>query len=81
MGQRPEESWSDTQSETIDEEDEAEALGIVEHGCIHGQSEMPGHDAHEENEGHAERDAPDLHLAQSEAHGTDQRQDDNRLHG
>lgn len=43
----PEESRSDLQAEGIDEEDEAETFGEVEHLTVDAQAQVPGDDADE----------------------------------
>lgn len=77
--QGAEESRSDLQAEGIDEEDEAETFGEVEHLTVDAQAQVPGDDADEEDERRSERDAQEAYLAQSDPDGSDQRKDDHGL--
>ena len=70
---RAEKARADLQAEGIDEDDEAEILGIGEHRRVERQSEVPGQNAHEEDEGRAERDAEEPDFSQSDADCRDER--------
>ena len=78
---RAEKARADLQAEGIDEDDEAEILGIGEHRRVERQSEVPGQNAHEEDEGRAERDAEEPDFSQSDADCRDERNHHDGLQG
>ena len=60
------------QSEYIDENDEAEVLGIDQHVMVYFEAEAASKDAHKEHEGHAEAYALEAQLSKHEPQGTDE---------
>lgn len=78
---RAEETRSDLQSEGIDEDDQSEILGVDQHRGVERQPEVSGEDAHEEDEGRAERDAEEADLAQTDADRRDERDHHDGLQG
>ena len=72
---------TDVQPECIDEEDQAETLGIGQHLRIEFQSQGTGQNAGKEHERNAEADAPKPELGQRQTEGAHGRQDDDSLNG
>ena len=81
MAESRHETGTDVQSERIDEEDQAEALGIGQHLRIEFQTQGTGQNAGKEHERDAEADAAKTKLCQRETEGADGRQDDDGLNG
>ena len=69
------------QSQCIYEYHQTEALRIVQHLRVYGQSEMPGKDTCKEHERHSQRYTADMYLSQSQTNSRDQREHHNRLQG
>ncbi len=64
-------------AERIDEQHQTEVLHEIENRRVDRQSEVSGHDTGKKYACHAERNAPDAQLAQSQPHGAYQRQERN----
>ena len=80
MAHHTDEVWSDVQTQGVDEDREAEGLCKTHHLFVGSEVEAARHDAHEEHERHAERDAANAQLAQRHAHADNQRQHHQRLY-
>ena len=70
---RAEEARSHLQAEGIDEDHQSETLGIGQHRRVERKPEMPGQNAHEEDEGRSERDSEKADLSQSDTDRRDER--------
>ena len=79
--QRVEEAGADLQAEGVYEDDEPEALGIVQHRRVDRQSEMPGQDPCEKDECHAQRDAEDAYPAEGDPDRRNERNNHDGLQG
>ena len=79
--QRVEETGADLQAEGVYEDDEPEALGIVQHRRVDRQPEMPGQDTGEKDECHAQRDAEDADPAQCDPDRRNERNNHDGLQG
>ena len=71
--QRVEETRPDLQTEGVDEDDESETFGIGQHLRVDRESEMPGQNAGEEDERHAQRYAEKADFTESDADRRDER--------
>ena len=71
--QRVEETGADLQTEGVDEDDESETFGIGQHLRVDRESEMPGQNAGEEDERHAQRYAEKADFTESDADRRDER--------
>ena len=63
VAQRTEKVGADVQSEHINEHNQAESLGIVEHLRIDAKTEVSGQNADEKHESHAQRNSADAHFS------------------
>lgn len=79
--QRVEETGADLQAEGVYEDDEPEALGIVQHRRVDRQPEMPGQDTGEKDECHAQRDAEDAYPAEGDPDRRNERNNHDGLQG
>ena len=75
------ETGTDVQPERIDEEDQAEALGIGQHLRIEFQTQGTGQNAGKEHKRNAEANAAKTELGQRQTEGAHGRQDDDGLNG
>ena len=70
---RTEETRSHLQTESVDEDHQSETFGVGQHRRVEREAEMPGQNAHEEDEGRAERDPEEADLSQSDTDRRDER--------
>ncbi len=76
-----EKSGADLQADRIDEQDQAEILDEIDDRFVDAQLKMGGQDAGEQHAGNAEADAEKADLAQQDADGNDQAQDQDGMGG